>query len=123
MSSSSHTSRWVKCISTEGNIRGVAIQATDLVRQMATQHGLVGRGAQGLGEAVIGALLVASYCKSEQKVNLNIQGSGYFSQALVDAYPNGTVRGYVIERDLNLISQENLTGPWGTGLLSVLRTK
>jgi molecular chaperone Hsp33 len=75
----------------------------------------------------MGALLVASYCKKGERINLNIQGSGHYSQALVDAHPDGSVRGYVIERkvrdeDLEIFAREGI-GPWGTGLLSVLRTK
>ena len=111
---------WVKCISTEGHIRGVAIHATELIQSMAKRHQLRGVQAQGLGEAVMSALLLASYCKGEQKVNLNVQGNGNFKQALVDAYPNGTVRGYVIPREI--VELPEATGPWGAGLLSVLRT-
>lgn len=115
--------RWVKCISTEGNIRGVAIHATDLVQSLAERHQIKSPQAiRGLGEAVIGALLVASHCKQGQRINLNIQGSGYFQQALVDAHPNGTFRGYIIERDPSK-ARVLETGPWGTGLLSVLRTQ
>lgn len=118
-------SRWIKCISTVGNIRGVAIQATDLVRDSAKLHGLTGSGARGFGESMIGALLIASYCKQGERVNLNIQGSGFIRQALVDAYPDGGARGYVIERPLDQQPERDSTieGPWGSGLLSVLRTK
>ena len=111
---------WVKCISTEGHIRGVAIHATGLVQELAKMHQLKGVQAKGLGEAVMSALLLASYCKGEQKINLNIQGSGHFKQALVDAYPNGAVRGYVVPREI--VELPEGTGPWGAGLLSVLRT-
>jgi molecular chaperone Hsp33 len=114
--------RWVKCISTQGNIRGVAIQATELVQSIADRHGLKGTAVRGLGEAVMGALLISSYCKQGERINLNIQGSGQFKQALVDAYPDGAVRGYVIERESFVVPTEEL-GPWGEGLLSVLRTK
>src|SRR5262245_52067632 len=72
------SSRWIKCISTPGNIRGVAIQATELVREAAKIHGVGETGARGLGEALIGALLIGSYCKPGERINLNIQGSGYF---------------------------------------------
>jgi redox-regulated HSP33 family molecular chaperone len=112
-------SRWIKCISTQGNIRGVAIQATDLVRELASLHGLHGAGAQGLGEALIAGILLGSYCKSGERVNLNVQGSGGFSQALVDAYPDGRVRGYVIQRQggglaARVASEgEFPDGPWG----------
>lgn len=122
---SAQTNRWIKIISTHGNIRGVGIQATELVRSLAQLHSLRGEAAQGLGEAVMGAMLLASYCKPGERVNLNIRGSLKFKQALVDAYPDGSVRGYLIEVDANesaaAIARDK--GPWGDGLLSVLRTK
>ncbi|MDR3606685.1 MAG: Hsp33 family molecular chaperone HslO [Oligoflexia bacterium] len=130
------TSKWIKCISTQGNIRGVAIEAKDLVQQAADQHGLSEAGTRALGEALMGALLIASNCKDQERVNLNIRGSGNILQALVDAHPNGTTRGYVIERERPLeefapdLPEDGVVfeigpkiGPWGEGLLSVLRTK
>jgi len=125
---STASSRWLKCISTEGTIRGVAIQATELVRSMVEMHQLRGDGARALGEAVIGALLIASYCKDKERINLNIRGSKGIFQALVDAYPDGTVRGYVVEREVELpddgiVFEDPRQGPWGEGVLSVLRTK
>jgi len=118
-------SKWIKCISTHGNIRGVAIQATQLVREVAERHEATALTAQGLGEAVIGGLLVASYCKAGEHINLNIRGSGHYQQALVDAYPDGSFRGYVVSRDNPFLLRESgeETGPWGAGLLSILRTK
>jgi len=119
-------SRWTKIISKEGNVRGVAIQATAITRELQAIHGLDAMSARGLGEATIAALLVASYCKNGERVNLNITGSKTFRQALVDAYPDGKVRGYIMRRD----SHAGATGPgfgnegpWGDGLLAVLRTK
>jgi molecular chaperone Hsp33 len=121
------TDRWIKIISTQGNIRGVAVHATGLVQEMATQHGLEGLGAQGLGETVMGALLLAATCKPGERMNLNIQGSGRYRQALADAHPDGTVRGFVMERENTpeeIKSFDKLgIGPWGAGTLSVLRTK
>lgn len=122
------SSRWIKCISKEGTVRGVAIQATDLVQSMAEMHGLKGPGIRALGEAVIGALLISSYCKDKERVNLNIRGSQGIFQALVDAYPDGVVRGYIVQKEVELpddgiVFEDPSRGPWGEGLLSVLRTK
>lgn len=114
--------QWIKCISTQGNIRGVAINATELVQTIADRHLLQGSMIQALGETVMGALLVASYCKPGERVNLNVRGSGLVKQALADAYPEGTVRGYVIENQTPVHSKEE-TGPWGSGLLSILKTR
>jgi molecular chaperone Hsp33 len=115
-------SRWTKCIAAQGGIRGVALQATDLVREVSLLHGLKGQPAQHLGEAVMGAILIASYCKAGERINLNIQSTGTVRQALVDAHPDGTVRGYVIPSE-SLPEDGGERGPWGEGLLSVLRTK
>jgi molecular chaperone Hsp33 len=119
------SSQWIKCIATHGNIRGVALEATELVQQIVDLHQVNGDVAQALGESVIGALMMASYCKAGERVNLNIRGSAFIQQALVDAHPDGTVRGYVVEREFKpgqMDTTENF-GPWGDGLLSVLRTK
>ncbi len=116
--------RWVKCVVADGNIRAVAIDATQVVRDLAKRHKLEGLGAQGLGEAVVSALLIASSCKGEERVNLNIQGAGAFAQALVDASADGAVRGYVIQvPKYKPPTEKDAPGPWGKGLLSVLRTK
>ena len=126
MSSSPTSDKWIKCIATHGNLRGVAIQATDLVASAAARHGQTGESIRGLGEAIIAGLLLGSYCKQGDRVNLNIRGTGYYQQALVDAYPDGTVRGYVIERDIGAkthFGEDPAQGPWGSGLMSVLKTK
>lgn len=118
--------RWIKCIATAGNVRGIAISATSLAREMAKLHGLKGEPAKSLAEAAIGAWMLAAYCKAGERVNLNIQGSGFVKQALVDAYPDGSLRGYVVVReagpDLERFEAKD-AGPWGSGFLSVLRTK
>ena len=117
--------KWIKCISTGGTLRGVAIQATGLVSEMSKMHSLNGMQAMGMGELVMGSLLLASYCKQGERVNLNIRGQGQFIQGLSDAYPDGTVRGYVIPRapDQAFFGENNELGPWGPGMLSVLRAK
>jgi molecular chaperone Hsp33 len=117
---------WIKCISTQGNIRGVAVNATEIINHLAQAHQLKGVHVQALGEAVMGAILIASYCKPGERINLNIQGSGHTQQAFVDADPTGTVRGYVVGREAAFSTASESgeeAGPWGEGLLSVLRTK
>jgi molecular chaperone Hsp33 len=116
-------------MSTQGNIRGVGLVATDLVREICELHEIQGYSAEALGEAIMGALLVASFCKTGERVNLNLQGSARLKQALVDASPDGHVRGYLVEREaisptFNPVRADSTpAGPWGEGFLSVLRTK
>jgi molecular chaperone Hsp33 len=123
--SASSRDHWIKCISTQGNIRGVAVNVTGIINTLAEAHQLNGVHVQALGEALMGAILIAAYTKPGERINLNIQGSGHTQQAFVDADPNGTVRGYVIGREAAFSGTPGAEdeGPWGTGLLSVLRTK
>ena len=96
---------------------GVAIQATELVREAARIHGQKGEAARALGETLIGSLLISSYCKDGDRINLNIRGSKKIAQALADAYPDGTVRGYVVERESVIDSgAPEDQGPWGDGV-------
>jgi molecular chaperone Hsp33 len=118
--------RWVKAITDSGTIRIVALDVRETLQFMAGRGALDPVETQGLGEAVISSLLLASSCSSGELVNLNIKGSGYLKQAFVDAHPEGKVRGYVIKRPDSDQAQGvtlDLLGPWGEGLLQVLRTR
>ncbi len=119
----SKTDKWVKCISTSGTIRAVAIRATDTAQFIADRHELSEIGTIAFSEALIASLILSSYCKSGEKVNLNIQGSGWCHQAIIDANADAEVRGYILERPQSEVKLARNVGPWGIGLLSVLRTK
>jgi molecular chaperone Hsp33 len=119
----SKTDKWVKCISTSGTIRAVAIDATEVANLLAKRHQLSEAGTIALSECMIAGLILSSYCKSGEKINLNIQGSGWCQQAIVDANAEAEVRGYLIERPQEKVTLGRGVGPWGIGLLSVLRTR
>ncbi|RYZ71337.1 MAG: Hsp33 family molecular chaperone HslO [Proteobacteria bacterium] len=114
---------WVKCISTSGTLRGVAVRITGITRELAGLQKLSPAGSEALGEALLSGLLLASFSKVGERINLNVRSSGGVRQALVDAYPEGKVRGYVIETPDTAVTDYSKTGPWGEGTLSVLRTK
>lgn len=119
----SKNDKWVKCISSTGTIRAIAVIATETATKMAERQSLSGDGAKALAEAVIASLILSSYCKTGEKVNLNIQSSGWCKQAIIDANSEAEVRGYVLERDPSEVKLARNIGPWGIGLFSVLRTK
>lgn len=116
---------WTKCVSQTGTIRGVAVRATQISKELAKLHKLSPSGASGLSESIVAGFLLSSYCKMGERMNLNIKSDGVVKQALVDAYPDGKVRGYVIENPDAAKPSEDLTGEgfWGKGFLSVLRQK
>lgn len=112
-------------MTSEGTVRAVAIQANEVVKTLAAWHPHLLEDSQlRLGEATVAALCVASYCKDGEHVNLNIRGTGVVRQAIVDATHEGVVRGYVVEGASALESSDGTPrGPWGEGLLAVLRSK
>jgi molecular chaperone Hsp33 len=119
-------SSWSKWLSQPGNIRAVSLDATELMRELCAQHKLAGIAPSGFSEAVIGAMLLSSSHKIGESINVNVQGSGYFKQAIVDASPDGRVRGFMIEQSdpsMRTFGVDGNAGPWGTGILSVLYTK
>lgn len=115
---------WQKCISRTGTLRGVAISCSELARTLAATHRLAGEPAQAFGEALVAGFILSSYCKAGERMNLNIKGDGGVKQALVDAYADGTIRGYVVPNEESE-RQDYSTGdgPWGKGTLSVLRKR
>ncbi len=117
--------QWLKCISNTGTIRGVAVQCTDLVLSLSDLHHLKGEHARAYGEALVAGFLLSSYAKDTERMNLNIRGDGWVKQALVDAHPDGTIRGYIVPNDHAVIPSVDLTGegPWGRGTLAVLRKR
>jgi molecular chaperone Hsp33 len=119
----SASDKWVKCLSGTGTIRAVAVSATEISNLLADRHQLSPSGRKALAEALVAGLILSSYCKSGEKVNLNIQSSGWSHQTIIDANATGEVRGYVLERAPADIQLARNVGPWGIGLLSVLRTK
>lgn len=121
----SPTDLWQKCISKSGTLRGVAVRCTDVAKDLAELHALRGDSAQAFAETLVAGFLLASYCKVGERMNLNLKGDGWAKQALVDAYPNGTIRGYLVPNENAVVGKVDLTGegPWGRGFLSVLRKK
>jgi molecular chaperone Hsp33 len=116
---------WQKCISKTGTLRGVAIRCSGVARALSETHGLVGEDSQSFGEALVAGFILASYCKAGERMNLNIKGDGSAKQALVDAYSDGTIRGYFVPNEPHEKQNYNETGdgPWGKGTLAVLRKR
>lgn len=116
------TSRWTKYLSRTGNIRVVTIEAKPLIDDVSQRHGLSPEDAAGIGQAALGGLLLAACHKPGERVNLSLQASGKWKQAVVDAYPEGFVRAFIVAgQPGDWIKPER--GPWGNGLLTVLYTK
>jgi molecular chaperone Hsp33 len=114
--------KWVKCTARGGNLKATAISAAELIEDARKRHRLGPAETIALGEALMAGLLLASTCKAGERVSLSAKGDGFLKQAVVDANPTGSVRGFVISRDVVNPTDSKL-GPWQKGLLSIVRLK
>jgi molecular chaperone Hsp33 len=105
-------------------LRAVHVRVTETARIARMLHGLYPTAAHLFAESLAAGLLVASLQKDRSRVNLQIACDGPVRGLLVDADPEGNVRGYV------RAPQVHFPGPaaagakaalGGSGYLSVLR--
>ena len=114
--------KWIKSIAVGGNMMATTIYAPALIEEARQRHKLGKTETRALGEALMASLLLASTCRSGERVSLSIKGDKFLKQCIADANPNGTVRGFVIARELDSDIDIEM-GPWQHGLLSVVRLK
>ena len=117
----------IRATAAQGGIRAVGTITTQLTAQAQQRHALSYVATAALGRAMSAGLLLASNMKQpEARVNLRIKGSGPLGGLLVDAGPDGTVRGYVdnpaIELPPNAQGKLDVSGAIGRpGYLYVVR--
>lgn len=114
--------KWIKCIARGGNMLATTITAADLIEEARKRHRLGPAETRALGEALMAGLLLASTLKSGDRISISVKGDNFLRQAVVDANPDGTVRGFIISSDI-VGNPDVSRGPWQNGLLSVVRLK
>ncbi len=87
--------RLVRGLLPSQGLRAVHVRVTDTARIARMLHGLYPTTARLFGEAMAAGLLVASLQKDRGRVNLQVECDGPVRGLLVDADPEGNVRGYV----------------------------
>lgn len=105
-------------------LRAVHVRVTETARMSRMLHGLSPTSAHLFGEALAAGLLVASLQKDRSRVNLQLECDGPVRGLLVDADPDGNVRGYVRAPQV-FFPGDPVAGAraalGGAGFLSVLR--
>ncbi len=114
----------LKAISTDGSIRAVIASTTCLVADAREKHQLSFTATAALGRALTGGVLLAPMLARRGQVALKFQGNGPLGKILVDASPEGTVRGFVdnpqVELPLNSLGNFDVGSAVGhTGYLHV----
>lgn len=87
----------LRFISKDGCFRLVSCVNTSVVREVVRRHGLSGLAAAALGRTLTAAQLLATLTKGNERVTLQLVGSGPLRGVVADAWSSGKVRGYVHE--------------------------
>ena len=116
--------RMVRFSMADGTVRGVILNGTRLVNEMRANHQLGILESLVLGRAYIGAMLMASQLKGNDRLQVQIDCSGPIKGLLVEANAFGEVRGFLkqvpipVEKPLDSF---DLAPFFGAGFLSVTR--
>ena len=116
--------RLVRGLVADAGVRGLAAVTTDLVEEARQRHGTFPTATAALGRALTAALLVGGLGKEDERVSLEFSGDGPLRGILVDATPDGSVRGYVTRPHTDLpprAGKLDVGGALGRGLLCVMR--
>ncbi len=86
----------VKALALEGRVRLYLVRSTDLVQEAKDRFSLNPTPAAALGRVLSVASIMGAMLKDkDEMLTININGGGPIGQIVVDAYPNGNVRGFV----------------------------
>ncbi len=110
----------------DNGIRVVGVISTNLTEEARQRHKLSYVATAALGRTMASALLISSSMKKQEaRLNLRIKGDGPLGGLLVDAGPDGTVRGYVqnpgVELPPNAKGKLDVGGAVGKGFLYAVK--
>jgi len=116
--------RLVRGLLPSRGLRVVHARVTDTARIARMLHGLYPTAAHLFGEGLAAGLLLASLAKDRARVNLQLECDGPLRGLLVDADPDGNVRGYVRAPQVHFPGDPAAgarAALGGSGFLSVMR--
>jgi len=98
--------RSLRMITEEGDFKAVVVKATELVENARKKHELNPLASKILGELLVGALLMASTLKNEERISIRFEVDGDMKYAVAEANAAGEVRGYLGNPDLTPASDD-----------------
>ncbi|AWR85528.1 Hsp33 family molecular chaperone HslO [Meiothermus taiwanensis] len=89
--------RLIRGLAAEGNLRVLAVETTDIAEEARERHRLSPTATAALGRAMSGVLLLTFLLSKtpKERISLQFMGDGPLGGAVVEAAPDGFVRGYV----------------------------
>lgn len=89
--------RLIRGLAAGGNLRVIAVETTDIAEEARERHQLSPTATAALGRAMSGVLLLSFLLSKtpKERVSLQFVGDGPLGGPVVEAAPDGFVRGYV----------------------------
>ena len=121
------TDTLVRAVTTDGNFRAIAIDATEMMAEVSKFHEASQLGTTVLGRALLGSLMVSNaILKGDERLAVVINGDGPAGKIVVEASAQGEVRGYVtnptVELPLTAKGMQDVAGAVGSnGFLQVTK--
>ncbi len=119
--------RLIRGLAGGGEFRILAADTTDVIEEARRRHGLSPTATAALGRAMTGAVLLAFLLSKtpRERLTLRVDGDGPLGGIVVEAAPDGSVRGYVknpqAEVPLRSDGKLNVGELVGAGELRVVR--
>jgi molecular chaperone Hsp33 len=119
--------RLIRGLAAEGNLRVLALETTDIAEEARERHQLSPTATAALGRAMSGVLLLTFLLSKtpRERVSLQFVGDGPLGGPVVEAAPDGLVRGYVknpqADPPLRADGKLNVGAAIGRGELKVAR--
>lgn len=91
-----------------GNIRVFCCRTTKLVQEAVTRHNCLPTAAAALGRTLsVGCIMGTMLKDKKEKIEIQIDGKGPLGMMVVDAYHDGTVRGFVTNPYVEVYKEED----------------
>lgn len=105
------------------SVRGFLVRGNRVVREMKANHSLGPLETHVIGQASLGALLMAANLKDEGRIRLQWECGGPVGGISVEADTHGTVRGYLQNNPITMEEKPDglLPDLFGPGFLTVTR--
>ncbi len=114
--------RVVRILSKSGDFRAVAIKNTEAAKLAQSQHQLDHVPAYYLAKTLSAAVMLSAFLKGEERISVELTGTGVISRIFAEALQVGECRGFVnFSKDYGKKPLTTLINVLGAGMLKITR--
>lgn len=104
----------IKAVACNGHVRILAVSGTQMVEEARRRFDMMPTASAALGRTLVAGSMMGSMLKNNEKLTIDINGGGPLGTILVNAYPDGHVRGFVSDPTVHITYND--TGKLAVGV-------